>query len=330
MLTNGRRWEFPENLAVGSITFGDVRRFWGALTTIAQLHDAAHSIAGRPKGSIVNLRSREEWTTLIAEIGGVSVTAASELLWWFTFDISVAEATAPIQPFLEVEAGRLCIPWSFAVTSNVERNLLKVLSRHPRLRAFADAIKAAKEGIALGDLSQLFPKPRFIAEPTVVIKGVTDADMVVYERDSGFVLVIQHKWLIAPETVAESSSNDEQLRIGALQAVESRDAFRLNHDLLRSALHLSSSDVIGDVEAAVICREAESTGFLERSPVPIVLERAFVGLWTKNSSLRQLWEQLNARPDHTEAASQFRDTFSRIDLAGFHFLVPVLAREVRL
>ena len=123
--------------------------------------------------------------------------------------------------------------------SNVERNLQKLLSRHLNLRPFHQQIKTQKEKIALAHLCQLFTNSEFIVKPTVVIKNVTDADLVVYERASGLVLVIQHKWLIAPETVIESSSNDEQISEGVRQAVDARAAFQSDEILLRRELQLT-------------------------------------------------------------------------------------------
>jgi hypothetical protein len=70
------------------------------------------------------------------------------------------------------------------------------------LRSFYPQVKDAKERIALTHLRTLFPEEQFAVESTtIMITDVTDADVVVCEKSSGFVLVIQHKWLIAPETV---------------------------------------------------------------------------------------------------------------------------------
>jgi hypothetical protein len=207
---------------------------------------------------------------------------------------------------------------------------MKLLTRHPKLRPFVNSITSIKEPIALRDLAKLFAAPAFITEPTVVVAGVTDADLVVYERSSGFILVIQHKWLTAPESVRESSSNDERLKEGVNQAMKSRDAFRNDHSLLRNALHLSSSEIIFQIEGAVVSREAEQTGFLETPAVPIVLESAFVNLWNQSKSLAELWTNLNTRPDHTKAAANFDDTFAKFKLAGYCFIVPVLMKDVPL
>jgi hypothetical protein len=67
VLTTARKWEFPEDLHIGNVTFGEVRKFWGALAAIACIHDTAHLIVAqanagnRPRGSIVAVRSRDDW-----------------------------------------------------------------------------------------------------------------------------------------------------------------------------------------------------------------------------------------------------------------------------
>jgi hypothetical protein len=142
-------------LPIGNLTFGDVRRFWGALHAVAFIHNGAHMMAAQgqpknvPRGSVLSVKRREEWNELIADISGIGVGAVSELLWWYTFDLKVAEATAPIQPFFDVGSGYLALPMSLVTTYSVERNLQKILSRHPSLRSFYPQVKGAKEQIAL-------------------------------------------------------------------------------------------------------------------------------------------------------------------------------------
>jgi len=331
------RWEFPTDLTVGNMTFGDVRKFWSAVAVTACIHDVAHLIVARgdaknrPQGSIIPVRSRKEWSELIQDIAMIGVGAVSELLWWYTFDPKVSEATVPIQPLLEILPDYLAVPMSLVAHSNIERNLQKLLNRHPNLRSFGEKVKSAKECIALTHLSSIFTGTNFAVKRTVIIEGVTDADLVVCDRASGFVLVIQHKWLIAPETVSESSSNDERLREGVTQAVEARDVFRKNQTLLRRALELADDQTIDRIEALVVCRGAEQTGFLGKQAVPLVLERAFEELWEQSSrSFTKLWEILASRPDHAHAASRYEDTAALLTVGGLRFSIPTLSLEVKL
>lgn len=337
VLARARRWEFPPDLSLGNVTLGDVRKFWSAVGVIACIHDMAHLIVAqgkaknRPQGSITAVRSREEWCELIQDIARIGAGTASELLWWYTFDPKVSEATGPIQPFLEILPGYLAVPMNLVTDSNVERNLQKLLNRHPNLRSFYEKVKNAKESIALAHLCGLFPGTSFVVKPTVIIKGVTDADLVVCECASGFVLVIQHKWLIAPETVSESSFNDEQLSEGVRQAVKARDVFRNDQTLLRRVLELADDRIIDRIEAVVVCRGAEQTGFLGKPAVPLLLERAFEELWEQSShSFTKLWERVSSRPDHARAAGRYEDTAALVTVGGHRFSIPALSLEVKL
>jgi hypothetical protein len=324
------QWELPDHLAIDTFTLADVKKFWSAVGVIANIHDMAQVVASNgderlyPSNSLVNVKATEEWVYLISQIAGIPEEAATAMLSWHTYDPAVSASTAMIQPFIEAAPGRLCICLTLVGNLDFERNLVKLVNRHPRLRPSSVAIKAIKQKVALVSLSGLFPSSQFNFAADVKLAGLTNADLVVYERSSGFVLVLQHKWLTAPETPYESSLNDDELREGAAQAVEARDALRKNHILLGNALNLTPSDLIGEIQAAVITCETESSGFQEMPPVPIVPQSALVDLWAGNGSLTQLWKNLNERPDRLELVAKFAGAFRRVDIGEYNFLVPVL------
>ena len=248
-----------------------------------------------------------------------------QLLDWYKFDPAVSAATPILQPFLEILPDRICVPSSFLIGNAIERNFLKLLNRHPQMRQYVNTVNQAKEPLALDQIGQLFPEPGFQIAKQVVIPGLTDADIIVYERSSGFVLVLQHKSLNSPATAKESGSNDDELRKGVQQAVKSRDAFSADPQLLRKALRLTSSDRISEIGAAVVCRGSESTGFVPESQVPVVSERAFRLLVEKAKDLGQLWNALKERPDLAQAAQSVLDAKRKVNLAGYEFVFPVLA-----
>jgi hypothetical protein len=329
-------WNLPDPIALGTLTMGDARRFWSAVITICNLHFAAHLLAAGtspsslPKGSVVLCKTRAEWTDLISEAAGIAPVATSELLYWFTFDPSVAESTPPMQPFLPITPDLLAISRVLTDTTNHQRTLLKLLNRHPRLRPFYDNVRSAKEGIALGHLAALFLPPRFATKPQVLIAGVTDVDLLVYEPSTGFVLIIQHKWPIEPDTPNESASNDDELRKGASQAIASRDALRGNHHLVRNALGLTPAEPMNTVEAVVIVRGSEASGFLGNLGVPVIMEYAFERLNAQAQSLPQLWALLKERPDHARASRELDDTMGTLVVGGVRFAMPTFGKEIEV
>jgi hypothetical protein len=325
-------WELPPGLRLGSFSLGDLRRFWAAVLAMSTAHQIAHQIASGgdihkwPIGTIVNARKRDDWITLLSSIAALPSGMVSELFNLYLFDLAVSEKTPIIQPFLEVAPDDLCAPSLFLAGNDIERNFLKLVNRHPGLRRFADTIGRAKEPLALSQLEALFPEPAFRTRRHVALPGITDADLVIYERSSGFALIVQHKWLIAPDTVNESSANDEQLGRGVQQGRDACDYWRKDPAGLRAALALSGTEPITAVEGVVVCRGAEPTGFMGRTSPPVITEGAFRTLLAREPSLRALCAAFSARPDQAATAKGFLDTTARLELAGYEFVIPVLAK----
>ena len=331
LLEKAQRWEFPTTLRVGPTSFGDLRKFWSSLTAICNTHGSAQMIACQsdfrkwPIRSAVNLRPREEWLKLIAELSGLSMDVASEWLSWYTFDTRLRQAAPYIRVLIEVAPGMLAATGTLVTMSSVERNFLKLAGVSPELRPYYSGIASAKETIALEHILSFFAVPSFAAAPRVRIEGVTDADLVIYELATKFMLIVQHKWLTAPDELNESIANDERLTEGVGQALASRDSLRSDAGPAGRALQLPVTEVPNRIEAVVVCRGSEPTGFLPHPAVPVVTELAFEKMATRVSNLSELWELLNARPDHAEAASGFRDVKHIIRLGGFKFTIPALS-----
>jgi hypothetical protein len=85
---------------------------------------------------------------------------------------------------------------------------------------------------------------------------------------------------------------------------------------------LPNDQLIDRVEAVVICRGAEPTGFLEKLAVPIALEHAFEELWQQASkSLSKLWEKLSSHQTMLKAHRVTRTLCQRYrsEVFGFQF-----------
>ena len=212
-------WELSPAIMLGAISLAELRRFWAAVLAVSNTHDLAHLSASGgdsrkwPIGSRVDLRTREEWVRTLSAISGLGTQATATALGWLTFDPRISAKTPMLQPFLEILPDQLCVPSLFLITNNFERNFLRLINRHPALLQYANAINTSKEPRALAEISALFPGPAYRTKPQVRIP-TTDADLVIYEAATGWVLVVQHKWLIGPDTANESAANDDELSKG--------------------------------------------------------------------------------------------------------------------
>lgn len=75
VLATARKWEFPEDLHIGNVTFGEVRKFWGALAAIACIHDTAHLIVAQANVES-RPRRREMMIIMMAVMAVVTVVTA--------------------------------------------------------------------------------------------------------------------------------------------------------------------------------------------------------------------------------------------------------------
>src|SRR5256885_14175709 len=111
---------------------------------------------------------------------------------------------------------------------------------------------------------------------------------------------------------------------GVKQAVEARDALRNCPELAQRALHLSDIQSINRIEAVTVCRGFEHTGFVGPTPVPVITEVSFRGLYDKAQTLKAFWSELNSRPDLQRARERVKEFSWNVQIAGFELVMPEL------
>jgi hypothetical protein len=323
--------EMDDAASLAAVTFGQLRLFWGALLAIANTHFLAHNLASGgsalkwPFETMVLRKTRHEFVEILAQITEMPAGVVEAILGWYIYDRRISNRSPILQPFLPLGEDTLCLPVLFVNGNNMERNFFKLMHRHPILRPFARAVEDRKESIALSDIAAMFPHPLYKTRDCVKIPGVTDADLLAYEVESGFLLAVQHKWLAPPDTAEESWDNDERLNEGVMQAVKAREALRVQPELARRALSLSDDERIERIEAVTVCRGFERTGFCDPANVPVISEVSFRALCNQSGRFEALWEALNSRPDLKRASQLVDDCKMQVTLAGFDFVMPGLA-----
>ena len=322
------RLEVPGNAPIVDGSFEDLHKFWAALMSMSNVHTAAHMIgatAGRTVpaiNTIVLCKPKAEFVYLLSKISELPEHMVAQMLDWYTFDRRIAVDNPLMQPFLPLNEDLLCLPTVHVKGNSFERNFMKLLHRHPKLRGLSAQVDSQLEPAALASLAQMFPEPQYKTLREIDIPGVTDVDLLVFDFVSNTTLVIQHKWLIAPELVKESASNDEKLSEGVSQALKSRDYLRTNHPFLKTKLRLSQNQQIGAIEGVVVCRGFEGTGFLGNPIVPIVREDSFRELVTQTNDLNELCSLMTARPDHDQSEAKSEDMQMSLRLYDYEFVFP--------
>lgn len=322
--------EMDAAATVGPVAFSELRAFWGALLVISNVHFMAHHLASGdvlsnwPAETTLFRMPRGPLIESISQISELPHKCVETIVGWCTYDPAISNRCPILQPFLPLDGDIVCLPFLFVNGNNMERNFFKLMHRHPVMRPFAQSVTDMKEPVALRELESLFPEPQYRTCKRVQVPGITDADLLVCDTASRMLLVIQHKWLAAPETAEESWGNDAKLMEGVKQAVEAREALLAQPELVRRALGFSNLKPINGIEAVVVCRGFEHTGFVGPTAVPVISEVSFRGLFGKAGNLAKLWDLLNSRPDLKRAAHEVEEFSWELELAGYKFVMPGL------
>lgn len=327
--------EMDASAQVDDFTFADLRKFWGALLALSQVHFYAHSVAMHaaqvfPGRSIVFYKPRRELVHIISRITGLTPAVVDKLIGLHLYDYrlwSPHTYDGPIlQPLLPLNDDEVCLPSTFISGNSFERNFFKLLHRHPDLRRFANNVESLKEPTAINALNALFPSEKYRTKSGIKIPGVTDIDFATYEIATGFALLIQHKWLTPPETGNESASNDERLDAGVSQARDAQKYVRDHPEFLHRALGLERAEKFERIESAVVCRGFEHTGFMNQGSIPVIMEVAFHAIVKASADFIELWNKLNTRPDRQESATKVVDVMKTVKIGDYEFVLPCLGR----
>jgi hypothetical protein len=201
---------------VGQFAFGDFRAFWSALLALIQIHILAHELACEGDVTKFAIRTsvirkpRAAMASFLGSVARIAPEAAEFILKGYIYDPRINGKSRICQPFIPIAGDDVCVSSSLVAFLDFERHFFKLLHRSPSLLPFSASIDNQKEPIAIRYISALFPPSEYAIKDCVPVPK-TDIDLLVYDRRTGFTLVIQHKWVTAPETPDESSSNDEFL-----------------------------------------------------------------------------------------------------------------------
>lgn len=317
--------------------YGKIRRVHAAIVALSYAHFFLHlspAVSGIVGGAVSSLSFRSSTSMLndhVAQISGLAIHDAEAISKLLTFDGSVPNMPSICQPLIRANDTELLIPAAYALGSRFERNFLKLLARHPQTKKEYDAFSSQKENIALPRLVQMLHKAKIFVKDRVHIttngRLVGDIDIVAYDPREKYMLAIQHKWLIEPDSVNESKTCDAEL-VRAIEQARLAKAHLMDRGFAMRAIPEIPSTGEISVEALVISKGSESTGFVSTTDVPIVTEKWFIENIRSTQNLAAVHKLAISRPDRAEFASKWAPSKVSSKLAGYEIRIPGFSKTV--
>lgn len=333
----GQRAQIDDSQRLAGIEYGNARRFHAALGALLyaqvflHISTAVKDIVGGAVSSLTLRMEKERLKTMIAEIAELQPADVSALTDLLSFDGTIPNMPSICQPLIRANEKEVLVPHAYVLGSRFERNFLKLLARNPKTKREYDKLSSQKENIALPRLARILNSKgiRTRTGVTLSVAGQTlsDIDIVAYDPGVRCLLGIQHKWLIEPDSVNESRACDAELARAVEQAKLGKTHLS-NREFARSVI--PEIPVLGDVavDALVVSKGSEETGFLQDMEIPIITEDWFVGQLQTAPTLQALLALARERPDRKALASKWKPGKVTARLAGYELRIPGFSKEV--
>ncbi len=329
--------EIEDAQSFSGVPYRSFRSYYGALASLCAAHEFLHlspAVREIPGGALSSLCFRlkvDELNSYIADISQLKPDEVSLISKLFTFDGSIHNLHPICQPLILANQTEVLVPRAFSGGSRFERNFQKLLAKNPLTRREFDTFSSSKENIALPRLVTLLRQQGIAATDRVPISEggrlVTDIDILAFDRRDGSLLVLQHKWLIEPDTVNESKACDEKLSKGVSQA-RTAISYLENTAFARQILPDIPPEGYSSLQGLVVSKGFEPTGFLPETDIPVVTEEWFKANVRTCSGLGALHGLARSRPDRRELAKKFMSSSAVARLAGYELRVPVIAQVI--
>jgi hypothetical protein len=326
----------PQTLA--GMEYGKARRFHAALGALLyaqvflHISTAVKDIVGGAVSSLTLRMEIQRLKPMMAEIAELEPAEVSALTDLFSFDGAIPNMPSICQPLIRANEKEVLVPHAYVLGGRFERNFLKLLAKNPKTKSAYDKLSSQKENIALPRLAKILNSKGILTRTGVIIsisgQPLTDIDIVAYDPGDKCLAGIQHKWLIEPDSVNESKACDAEPARAVEQAKLGKTHLS-NRDFARSVIPEIPRTGDVTVDALVVSKGSEETGFLQDMEVPIVTEDWFVKQLKTAATMQALFTLAKERPDRKALATKWKSGKVTAKLAGYELRIPGFSKLVQ-
>ena len=247
------------NLSLGRYNLDELRRLHGGLLAVCAVHDYlcfrwASQSSDYPFDSAVLVKTRANWVRLIQIVSDLRAPAIEAILSDLTLPLS-EPLDLHVHPFVVLDSNALemGIAPHFLISSNVEENMLRVCSW--RDRAIYDVLSQSKEGEQRDDLRSVCEPKWKLLGPRRLPDDRTNLDLILEDRDSSTLAIVELKWLRKPLHFRERISHDEEIRKGLQQLRKIEEFLRSRPLFLKDCGASASFSDFASVQFFLLARD---------------------------------------------------------------------------
>ena len=294
------RFQLPGDWRTTQYSFGDLKRFYSALSALAAIQFHAR-LAAKARGAphlgfndSVLAFGRRELKARICRYSQLGDTAVIAILEDLTYGSRGVDRPDPaLQPIIPVSVDALLVSPSLILCLSPERNHCTLLNSIAVERQLYAGLVNQKENLMRQQiLNAANANWRRFSGEIPQRRDLPDIDLALIDDQRDCVLILELKWFIDPDEVREVLNKHEELKKGVNQLKRLLAAFEDGSRTVQRALNVPDTC---RCQVAVVSQNWIGFRAVQDQAVPIISLRHLEGALRQAESLLSVALWLNAR-----------------------------------
>lgn len=276
------------------------------------------------------IQKRKDWIDELSQGSQLSKSIVNNLIGDLTFNPNLENLGVRLQPFVPINSDYLALSPTLISGYVLERNFLDIqckINKH-----FYDMQSGKKEEALLEEIIYSIKNRTDISYKTrVKVKKnniiLTDIDLIILEKSTSSLFLIQTKWLIRSKTTLELFAKDKELENGVQQAKKSYEFVSKDiENFILSTFPDTEIQNVSDIKiySCVIGRENMGTSRIVSEEFPVIDYDCFKHyLDEKKYSIRNVFDELYKMPFLPLEGRDYCVTFHDFEINDLKFSYPV-------
>jgi hypothetical protein len=318
-------------------TVGEFYKFWVSLATLMSCYYYScrvkhHSYPKQAFKSLVVITSLEEIAELIsAKTEDLPIETSKNIAQDLVFYPNVKRPDIQVHCFFPVSEKHILLSPQLIMTTNWEVCLLRNWSN--KSPAKYGEIVASKKDRLTDDLASLFNQATIEKAVRKIIidsnrQPIGDVDLAICDKSTGYLVVVEIKWLIEPDSFQEESHAIEDLHKGIEQLLKIKELATNNKYQLIKNLYPNNeviSDEVMEIQYFLICRGSVSAGTNTLAlDIPLLDYQLSYEILDRNKSNNLKMRYQEVIDIHNKIKKNVEDEicYSGLKLAGYLWRIP--------
>jgi hypothetical protein len=273
--------------------------------------------------------TREEWIKNVSLHSKLTYEKVEKIINFFTLDFSNQSSDISLSYFVSQSDNHLLVSEPIFILSRPEVNAMRLLAKKNSSN-YDSAQNNFEDEERTKIRKRIPPKYLMTDELDKSIKNRPGMDLLVYDKGSNHLQIIEQKYKIPIESTSDIKQLDNLLEKGYKQIEEAKEYTNRNKSLILKEYFGDDYEQITPkkVDYFVLTNYSVGTGINTNLPTPILLTDHYIEMMKEKNGMELVRSFLN--DNGKKLPNKQKSRYSRFSLLGYKILIPEYLFEISL